>query len=1646
MPTFGRKLNSYIKPVGDNILIRWIAVIALSFISILETTAGTLPIDVPYTWNVGPHGDMTITVPLDVPPGKPQPHLSLTWQNGRPGGAAGYGWRLGGVDAIQLCPKNKRQDGGWSSITMGSDNDYSRNRLCYGSTRLILTHGDALSEGAVYEPEIRQQYRVIAHGQSGQGPAWFELDKSDGSVLTFGRDPNSYVKPVGDDILIWGIVENRDAFGNKITYGYDAVTPTVNVLKPSQITYPAGNIHITYSPNSERDDVQRGRVGVGGSLWAPSDLIASIDFPSYQYKLNYSTNEVTHSYYLTTIQQCGKTDCSAPLTFNYPSWSPKTPHFNQGKSVPVEGPNDGKNLQFVQFDKYGVGHPGVGVIYPNDAGKAVFRYVEGQSDGSLKTMSDMVVMGDWMYDSSKPQSIYHYVLLDKNGDGIQDVVKMEGRHDGTYAVTYLSRPQKPGFDREKIDTRISHSFDDGTQYVARDVNGDGLADIVEISTSGQRKSMRVHYAQIDNGFPKSDDIATLMSSPLALSPDDKIALVDMDADTQADFFIMRGGDTDSETMAVSAYNRTSKILTPDGRKSLPTNFGNLGTWPDGAPHHFTDYNHDGTIDIVVYKKPSGGGPIIGEVHLASGLMFNGQFDAPHTDRNTTAPFEAGSTDRPDSVMTQTTYTDVTGDGRGDMMQWQLDVKKPSAEDAYYNIMPSTGMGFGRVFQSQKFDPSSKMLTIDLTANGASDLIQIIYTGGGRLQMTPYINDAPVWRPEIVGIDNGIGKTQSLMWASLAAPITADTDVAWPNTALSKVRRVIADLKTHHDGTGESYHWDYSDPTYNRQDWQFAGYQHVKKTYQIAPDTDAVDELAYSVTWPSRGKLTGRKVSVNGKILRDLSTEYASRKVDDAGVVLSWPAKKTTTVYTDAGDKAYEHVVNTQVNDDGNTISTAAGYTGGDTLYTCTAYVRDVSPDHYYVGRKSAVLKTTRGCDGFDADHKWESGDLMMSRYNPDPAVHYLSKERDVWNDGAWNTVSYSYDTRGNRTRSENHFADGNTMLKVSTYNAKNQTVSTTIGDEKSTYKFDSNCNLIDTLTMPSGYTYGYTYSDLCRKSTFWRGDETHITRNFRWGNDEHGLYRETTEVVSDGKTHVSRQYRYSTGNKKMVTEKYGSDWAIRQGGVYKGVWLIERHAPYMLSTGPAGIESISYDHRGNVAQRKYSGHDKTIIAIDKQPLKNGWKTITTSPSPVNPTGQTVTSAVIEDRLARTTTTVRADKSQIVVARDLLGHPTSQTDYRGLITSYVYGALGKMTSITTPDGGTTTYHYNGLGKVDRKTDARSIVQAYAYSSAGRLVSHCTKKCESYHYDNGRLAEITSVNGIKKTLSYDGWDRIKSVVWSVDGTDYAIGYSHNDDDSLSVISYPDNITLSYQYDADGHITALGTGQKSVAIKSWDPHGHPQRITLGDALKFDRARDDWGRVILERLSNGGNILHEIDYVFDAANNLSDQMRNSDATHYTYDLNNRLIGWGSDHHYDYDANDNITQIDTKSIPIVKDSNRVASNTYDAAGDTTKSDHTMTWTDFGRLSGIDGKTSLHYLNNRRVLMSSGDDTHLWLSSGLEIVNGEVAVRVKLDKHAIFVDSKSDGWYTLTDRLRSHVLVVGDDGKKRAAWGYSPYGDFWEMK
>ncbi len=68
------------------------AVIALMYALIyFEAKAGTVPIDIPHTWNVDPHGD--VTVPLDIPPVKSQPNLSMVYRNGSPGGAAGYGWR-----------------------------------------------------------------------------------------------------------------------------------------------------------------------------------------------------------------------------------------------------------------------------------------------------------------------------------------------------------------------------------------------------------------------------------------------------------------------------------------------------------------------------------------------------------------------------------------------------------------------------------------------------------------------------------------------------------------------------------------------------------------------------------------------------------------------------------------------------------------------------------------------------------------------------------------------------------------------------------------------------------------------------------------------------------------------------------------------------------------------------------------------------------------------------------------------------------------------------------------------------------------------------------------------------------------------------------------------------------------------------------------------------------------------------------------------------------------------------------------------------------------------------------------------------------------------------------------------------------------
>src|SRR5262249_42127172 len=134
---------------------------------------------IPGKFQVNPAGAATYTIPIAVPPGIAgmTPSLTLEYNSQAPNGILGMGWSLGGLPAIPRCAAPSAQDGARGAVTYTG-----RDRICLDGQRLIAISGDGL-DGTELRTEVDSFSRIIAHGNAGGGPAWFEVHTKSGHIM-----------------------------------------------------------------------------------------------------------------------------------------------------------------------------------------------------------------------------------------------------------------------------------------------------------------------------------------------------------------------------------------------------------------------------------------------------------------------------------------------------------------------------------------------------------------------------------------------------------------------------------------------------------------------------------------------------------------------------------------------------------------------------------------------------------------------------------------------------------------------------------------------------------------------------------------------------------------------------------------------------------------------------------------------------------------------------------------------------------------------------------------------------------------------------------------------------------------------------------------------------------------------------------------------------------------------------------------------------------------------------------------------------------------------------------------------------------------------------------------------------------------------
>jgi RHS repeat-associated protein len=348
-------------------------------------------------------------------------------------------------------------------------------------------------------------------------------------------------------------------------------------------------------------------------------------------------------------------------------------------------------------------------------------------------------------------------------------------------------------------------------------------------------------------------------------------------------------------------------------------------------------------------------------------------------------------------------------------------------------------------------------------------------------------------------------------------------------------------------------------------------------------------------------------------------------------------------------------------------------------------------------------------------------------------------------------------------------------------------------------------------------------------------------------------------------------------------------------------------------TGPTGEQTTySYYNLDLPATVTYPDGSKKSFTYDSHDLP-----ATTT----LPTGDTVT--YTRDAAGRVTSQQTSSGDEASFTYNANGEMTSSQDAAGT-TNYKYDAGGNLIEIDAPDGSLLQYRRDPLGRVAKVTAETSSLQAayvttYGYDQAGNLSSIVDplggKTVLEYDADN-RLVKKTLPNGMQTAYTYDGQDRLGSVVSTrADGTVIASAqYVRSpsgeptkitwQDGSYAVLGYDASLRLaqeayydaqgvlqqqeSYTYDAAGNrIAAAGTGgNQTYDYKAGD------RLVQVDG--GSQGTETYGYDTGDRATSIQRGSQDLSLGYDAYDHLTSVKNQADGTQvqYVYDAGGNLIG----------------------------------------------------------------------------------------------------------------------------------------------------------
>ncbi|MDX2349628.1 MAG: RHS repeat-associated core domain-containing protein [Porticoccus sp.] len=432
------------------------------------------------SFRVDESGAATYSIPIATVKGTAGvvPQISLNYSSQAGNGLMGKGWSIGGLSAVTRCRKTLSQDKSAKAITW-SAND----RFCLDGQRLLKETGASYGAvGATYKTEIDSFAKVTSVGGSAGHPDYWEVERKDGSVSTYGGSGNIAAEQearnasgtVTTKTLTWALKKFEDSVGNKINFNYidDDGGHRIDNIQYAYGLSSTHGAHLDFNYEARADDISGYVAGYQFKNNRRLKTIKSLNGSNVvrQYNLAYkatpSGSTANKESKLASVQECVASQCLPKTTFDWESpsinFGPRV--YSQTNAINTEIPLIGKPGDFNGDGK-------MDMVYAQaDVQDSDIDYELQHSLSNGTRLVPQSSLSITLPDEDHGQTFAWHVI-DYNNDGYSDVIR--GGGSGNWRV-HLSNGTK--LTNTSIDTGVPTSSSLDASFL--DLNSDGLPDFI----------------------------------------------------------------------------------------------------------------------------------------------------------------------------------------------------------------------------------------------------------------------------------------------------------------------------------------------------------------------------------------------------------------------------------------------------------------------------------------------------------------------------------------------------------------------------------------------------------------------------------------------------------------------------------------------------------------------------------------------------------------------------------------------------------------------------------------------------------------------------------------------------------------------------------------------------------------------------------------------------------------------------------------------------------------------------------------------------------------------------------------------------------------------------------------------------------------